>query len=87
MLTDAQYNALCDLGDAATTDIPWNPYDVFPARDNADNGRRRAIASLVRKGLLQGTGRGFVFCASPERLRAALREYRIKLYGIDKEAR
>jgi len=54
MLTYAQAETLAALyaGGYIDNEIPFLPTEVFPNRDNADNGKRRCLSALHRKGLL-----------------------------------
>jgi hypothetical protein len=62
-LTYAQAETLAALSAAGVIDneISFNPYDIFPARDNADNGKRRCVTALARKGLLVEDSHQFGF--------------------------
>jgi hypothetical protein len=52
-LTVAQAETLYDLIDRSyvSASIPFLPKDVFPGRDNTDNGKRRCCTVLTAKGL------------------------------------
>jgi hypothetical protein len=54
-LTYAQAETLAALYAAGiiSNEITFRSLDIFPNRDNRDNGRRRCVTSLARKGLLK----------------------------------
>ena len=51
-LTEAQAEAIMDTWDSFGF-RPFHPTEVYPARDNRDNGGRRSLNALARKGLLE----------------------------------
>lgn len=54
MITDAQAETIRELDAQGIigNDLNFNPYEIFPARNNQDNGHRRTCTSLVKAGLL-----------------------------------
>jgi len=65
MLTYAQAEILAALkaGGYIDNEIPFLPLDVFPNRDNVDNGKRRCLSALLKKGLLEkwpASGSGYL---------------------------
>jgi len=76
-LTDAQFETITELRDGAWLDpgMEFGLFDAFPRRDNLDNGHRRTVSALARKGLLEQTGRGTFRCPDFDRVIDACQEY------------
>lgn len=65
-LTTAQYETLTRIA-RLTHDRPERPFlpgDLFPHRNNQDNGRRRTCAALHRKALLERRPQGYLVAAA-----------------------
>ena len=54
MITDAQAETLraLEAHGIIANEIPFNPYEIFPTRNNEANGHRRTCKSLAKAGLL-----------------------------------
>ena len=81
MLTLAQAETLNSLINRSYVDheFSFTPQQAFPGRDNADNGKRRCITALAKKGLLEKVDPIYeVYRADPARCWAAWDEWRDK---------